>query len=107
MRPETFLEKIRNIITKHDIRDENGELWHLTNMQFRKTIAAILIENGATTAELAYWLGHMCFTTSAKYYAEVRKVKLAEFNTKFFREKLSMYRQEISFILERVANPTD
>jgi len=35
-----------------------------------------LIENGATTAELAYWLGHLCSDTAAKYYAEVRKMKL-------------------------------
>ena len=85
-----FTENVRNIIKIHDIRDENGELWHLTNMQFRKTVAVTLIENGATTTELAYWLGHMSSATSAKYYAEVRKMRLAELNTKFFREKFDL-----------------
>lgn len=65
-------------------------MWHLTNMQFRKTVAVILIENGATTAELAYWLGHMSSTTAAKYYAEVRKMKLAELNTNFFKQKFDL-----------------
>jgi integrase len=88
--PSTFISKIRNIIKKHNIRDENGLLWHITSRQFRKTIAVTLIENGATTAELAYWLGHLNIRTAALYYAEVRKMKLAEFNTKFFKEKFEL-----------------
>ena len=65
-------------------------MWHFTSRQFRKTIAVKLIENGATTAELAYWLGHLCSDTAAKYYAEVRKMKLAELNTRFFLEKFEL-----------------
>ena len=65
-------------------------MWHFTSRQFRKTIAVRLIENGATTAELAYWLGHLCSDTVAKYYAEVRKMKLAELNTRFFLEKFEL-----------------
>ena len=85
-----FTKSIQSIITKYDIRDENHELWHFTIMQFRKTLAVTLIENGATTAELAYWLSHLNIRTSAAYYAEVRKMKLAEFNTKFFKKKFDM-----------------
>lgn len=90
MNPTWFIETLRKTISKHNICDENGELWHLTNMQFRKTVAVTLIENGATTAELAYWLGHMSSSTAAKYYAEVRKMKLAELNTKFFKQKFDL-----------------
>jgi hypothetical protein len=85
-----FINGVRDIIKKYDIRDEDGELWHFTSRQFRKTIAVMLIENGATTAELAYWLGHLSTTTAARYYAEVRKMKLAELNTKFFKEKFDL-----------------
>lgn len=85
-----FIKSVRGIIEKYDIRGEDGELWHFTSRQFRKTIAVTLIENGATTAELAYWLGHMCSDTAAKYYAEVRKIKLAELNTRFFRERFDL-----------------
>lgn len=87
---QPFIKSVRNIIKKHNICDENGNLWHFTSRQFRKTIAVKLIENGATTAELAYWLGHLCSDTAAKYYAEVRKIKLAELNTRFFLEKFEL-----------------
>lgn len=87
---QPFVKCIRWIIRKYDICDENGELWHFTIKQFRKTLAVRLIENGATTVELAYWLGHLCSDTAAKYYAEVRKKKLAELNTEFFRSKFEL-----------------
>lgn len=85
---QPFVKCIRGIIRKYDICDENGELWHFTIKQFRKTMAVRLIENGATTVELVYWLGHLCSDTAAKYYAEVRKKKLAELNTTFLSTKI-------------------
>lgn len=85
-----FIKGVRSIIEKYDIRDEDGELWHFTSRQFRKTVAVMLIENGATTAELAYWLGHLSTATATRYYAEVRKMKLVELNTKFFKEKFDL-----------------
>lgn len=90
MDSQPFIKSIRRLIKKHNICGEDGELWHFTSRQFRKTIAVRLIENGATTAELAYWLGHLCSDTAAKYYAEVRKMKLAELNTRFFLEKFEL-----------------
>jgi integrase len=88
--PRTFLKSVRGLISKYDIRDENGELWRLTTRQFRKTIAVTLIENGATTDELAYWLGHLSSETAAKYYAEVRKIRLAGLNTRFFKDRFDL-----------------
>lgn len=90
MDSQPFIRSIRYLIKKHNICSEDGELWHFTSRQFRKTIAVKLIENGATTAELAYWLGHLCSDTAAKYYAEVRKMKLAELNTRFFLERFEL-----------------
>lgn len=90
MDSQPFIRAIKNIILKHNICDEDGKLWHFTVKQCRKTLAVRLIEQGATTAELAYWLGHMCSDTADRYYAEVRKMKLAELNTKFFREKFDI-----------------
>ncbi len=90
MDSQPFIRAIKSIIIKHNICDEDGELWHFTVKQFGKTLAVRLIEQGATTAELAYWLGHMCSDTADRYYAEVRKMKLAELNTKFFREKFDI-----------------
>lgn len=85
-----FIEALQNTIKKHDIYDEDGKLWHFTSRQFRKTVAVTLIEKGSTTAELAYWLGHLRIATTAEYYAEVRKMKLAKYNTEFFKEKFDL-----------------
>jgi len=85
-----FCDAVNRLIAKHCINDENGQLWNLTTRQFRKTIAVTLIENGASMTELAYWLSHLSRRTSMKYYAEVRKRRLAEMNTHFFKEKFDL-----------------
>jgi len=85
-----YLLVINRLIEKYDIRDENGQLWHFTSKQQRKTLTVTLIENGASVDELAYWLGHLSRNTASNYYVEVRKMKLAELNTSFFREKFDL-----------------
>lgn len=86
----SFIKAVNDLIEKKMICDDFGNLWHFTTRQCRKTIAVTLIENGATTAELSYWLGHLNSSTSMKYYAEVRKMKLAQLNTEFFRKKFEL-----------------
>lgn len=85
-----YIKVINNLIKTHNICDESGRLWHFTSKQQRKTIAVRLIENGATVDELAYWLGHLSRSTASNYYAEVRKSRLAELNTEFFRKKFEV-----------------
>lgn len=85
-----FIDKINNLITKYDICDDSGMLWHFTSRQCRKTIAVNMIENGARIEELAYQLGHLAYRTATEYYAEVRKKKLLEMNTEFFRKKFEI-----------------
>ena len=77
-------------IEKYNICGEDGCLWHFTTRQFRKTIAVTLIENGASVDEVGYWLGHLGRSNTMKYYAEVRKAKLAEMNSKFFKDKFDL-----------------
>lgn len=85
-----FCEAVNRLITKHHITDENDRLWNLTTRQFRKTIAVTLVESGASMTELAYWLSHLSRKTSMRYYAEVRKKRLAEMNTSFFKGKFDI-----------------
>lgn len=85
-----FSDKINRLIEKHNICGEDGCLWHFTTRQFRKTIAVTLIENGASVDEVGYWLGHLGRSNTMKYYAEVRKAKLAEMNSKFFKDKFDL-----------------
>lgn len=81
---------VNGLIKKYNICDENGDLWHFTVMQCRKTLAVTLIENGASVDEVGYWLGHLSRANTMKYYAEVRKSKLAELNSSFFKEKFDL-----------------
>jgi integrase len=85
-----FADKINALIKRHGIQGESGELWHFTTRQYRKTLAAEMIENGATVEDLAAQFGHMDKSTAAKYYAEVRNRRLAEMNSEFFRKKFKM-----------------
>ena len=89
-----YVQILNRLIEKHDLCDEDGQLWHFTSKQQRKTLAVTLIENGASVDELAYWLGHLGRNTASSYYAEVRKMKLAELNTGFFRKKFDLLLSE-------------
>jgi len=86
----SFVNAINKLLKTHQIKDENGKLWHYTTRQSRKTLAVTLIENGASTAELTYWLGHLTSSTSMRYYAEVRQMKLAQLNTGFFKKQFDL-----------------
>ncbi len=88
--PDYFAIKLDELARKYDMRDENGEIWHFTSRQYRKTLAVTLIENGGSIEEVAYWLGHLSHSTAKKYYADVRKRKLAEMNHQFFKEKFGL-----------------
>lgn len=85
-----YILLINKLIKENHICGEDGKPWRFTSKQQRKTLAVTLIENGGTVEELAYWLGHLSRNTAANYYAEVRKMKLAELNTKFFCEKFNL-----------------
>jgi hypothetical protein len=88
--PQYFLAKLDKLAEKYDLRDESGSLWHFTARQYRKTLAVTLIENGGSVEELAYLLGHLSYTTACRYYAEVRKKKITEMNTSFFKQKFEL-----------------
>jgi site-specific recombinase XerD len=86
----SFVHAVNKLIKNYNICDENGKPWHFTTRQSRKTLAVTLIENGASTAELAYWLGHLASSTAMRYYAEVRHMKLAQLNTAFFKKQFDL-----------------
>lgn len=85
-----YIKVINDLLKRHNICDDSSRQWRFTSKQQRKTIAVRLIENGATIDELAYWLGHLSRSTASNYYVEVRKSKLAEMNTEFFRKKFEV-----------------
>lgn len=90
LNPSYFLVKLDELAQKHNLCGENGKPWHFTARQYRKTLAVELIENGGSMEELSQLLGHLSRATSATYYAEVRKLRLAEMNTEFFKAKFEL-----------------
>lgn len=87
---EYFIKKINTLIYKYGICDDGGELWNFTSRQCRKTLVVNMIENGATTMELVYQLGHLNQSTVMQYYAEVKSARLAEMNTEFFKAQFHL-----------------
>ena len=87
---EYFISKVNKLIHKYEICDDSGGLWNFTSRQCRKTLVVNMIENGATTMELVYQLGHLNQSTVMQYYAEVKSARLAEMNTKFFKEQFHL-----------------
>jgi integrase len=85
-----FIIKINKLIKRHKLCDESGQLWNFTSRQCRKTLVVNMIENGAVIEEIIYQLGHLDHSTAAKYYAEVKAIKLAELNSEFFEKQFDL-----------------
>jgi len=87
----SIYETVNGLIAKYNICDEQGNLWKFCSRQFRKTVAVIMIENGASVSEVAYMLGHFGLETAKRYYDDVRKMKLAQMNSEFFKAKFDIH----------------
>lgn len=69
-----FVNAVNRLIKEHNIIDADGQLWRFSSRQFRKTLVSVMIENGATANEIAYWLGHLKKRTASEYYEDIRKI---------------------------------
>lgn len=85
-----FVNALNRMAKKNQILGEDGSLWHFTSRQYRKKVAVDLIENNGTPHELARQFGHAGTRTGMKYYAEIRKMRLAELNHKFFEKRFNI-----------------
>lgn len=86
-----YVDAVNRIINKHNILGEDGESWHYTARQARKTLAVIMAENGATSQEIASQLGQHDKRTTEKFYAEVRKKRMAQLNSDYYKKKFAIY----------------
>lgn len=100
---EGFTKAINKLIKKYKICDLDGELWSFDSRQMRKTVAAIMIENGATETEIMQQLNHIRVSTTRKHYEDLEKSKLSDLNAEFFKkefevtvgqEQLKLYTEE-------------
>jgi len=82
---------VNALIKKYNITTLNGALWHFTTKQLRKSGAADLISAGAPLIQVQSFLHHSTQFTTEVYYAEVKREKLLEKNTEFFRQKFKLH----------------
>ena len=85
-----FTAAVNRLISKYGVKDDADILWNFSSRQLRKTLVSEMIENGATTTEVAYWLGHMSERTTREYYEEIKKMKLADLNAEFFSREFDV-----------------
>lgn len=86
-----FCIAVQKLIDKYNITDSNGEVWKISSRQYRKTLAVDMITlGGATERDVTNYLGHLDYATTSKYYNEVRKKKLADMNSTFFKKKFKL-----------------
>ncbi|MCY9005718.1 tyrosine-type recombinase/integrase [Peribacillus frigoritolerans] len=82
---KTLSMNINKLIKRHDIRDENNEIFHYTNHQCRKTVTVDLLSQGMSLKQVADLIGHSK-ETSARYYRAVQMKKIAELDNKMFEQ---------------------
>src|SRR5690606_13657266 len=87
----SYVTAVNRLIKKHSICDADGSLWYYTSRQSRKTLAVQLVEQGASSNEIALQFGHTDLRTTEKYYAEVRKQRLADMNSEFFKKRFNIF----------------
>lgn len=75
---------INNLIKKYEIKDKNGELWHYTHHQCRKTLAVNLFTEGASLDQVGDILDHLHTSTTSKHYHDVQLKKIAELDKEYF-----------------------
>lgn len=85
-----FNKAVNYLIKKHHITDDFGNLWKFTHKQCRKTLAVDMITNGAKPEEVTALLQHLNPQTTNKYYNEVRKMKLSQMNSEFYRKAFNL-----------------
>lgn len=86
-----YVLAVNKLIERHNILGAEGELWYYTSRQARKTLAVTMAENGATSQEIASQFGHMNNRTTDIYYAEVRRKRLAQLNSEFFKKRFALF----------------
>lgn len=68
----TFRTWYKSFVKRHDITDSNGNLYHLTNHQFRRTLGTDMLSKGVSINVIQEVLGHANPSTTKLFYADVK-----------------------------------
>ncbi|AZH30116.1 site-specific integrase [Paenibacillus sp. M-152] len=75
---------INKCIRRNNINDHEGQLWHYTNHQCRKTMGVRLLTEGSSIQDVGVILGHIEEKTTRQYYQDVDNLKIAEMDHELF-----------------------
>lgn len=75
---------INNCIKRNEVKGNQGNLWHYSNHQCRKTLAVNLLSEGSSISEVGEILGHMEEKTTRQYYQDVDAMKIAKLDQQLF-----------------------
>lgn len=73
-----FRNWYKSFVERHNITDSEGNLYHLTNHQFRRTLGTDMISKGVNINVIQEVLGHSDPTTTKRFYADVKDKDRAE-----------------------------
>lgn len=78
MKALTFRNWYKSFIKRHNIIDSDGNLYHLTNHQFRRTLGTDMLSKGVNINVIQEVLGHANPVTTKRFYADVKDKDRAE-----------------------------
>lgn len=68
----TFQGWYKSFVKRHSITDNDGNLYHLTNHQFRRTLGTDMLSKGVNINVIQEVLGHSDPSTTKRFYADVK-----------------------------------
>lgn len=81
----TFMEYIKKVAERFEIKDANGKLWNFQSHQFRHTVGTRMINNGVPQHIVQRYLGHICPRMTSVYahiYDQTLKKEIDQFHAK-------------------------
>jgi integrase len=74
----TFGDWFRAFVKKHNIKEANGDYFHLTSHQFRRTLGTDMLSKGTNINVIQQVLGHSVPSVTQRFYADVKDKERAE-----------------------------
>lgn len=74
----TFRNWDKSFIKQNNITDSDGNLYHLTNHQFRRTLGTDMLSKGVNINVIQEVLGHADPATTKRFYADIKDKDRAE-----------------------------
>ena len=78
LNPVCFNKWFKKFIKDNDIKDANGDYYHLTSHQFRRTLGTDMLSKGTNINVIQQVLGHTDASVTKRFYADVKDKERAE-----------------------------